>query len=265
MKLSKNKKENNMDHLNTLKNLTKEALKELIPQIFYPLFSPRKAIKMYIEKFYRTVLLFVKDKIKLEKNFYTRHAFINKAISKYTFCRYLEIGVADNDVFNSIPLPLKKKYGVDPFSGGNYRMTSDFFFKKYAKLKFDVIFIDGLHHYLQCQKDVINSINALNKGGIIFIHDILPKNSFEEHIPRKAGAWTGDVWKVAVELFNSKGCKFKIINIDSGIGILKINKKFQYKKITKFTEKLEYKSFLKYYKNFKLINSEKALNYINSL
>ena len=49
IELSKNKKENNMEHLNKLKNLTKEVLKELIPQIFYPLFSPRKSIKMYIE------------------------------------------------------------------------------------------------------------------------------------------------------------------------------------------------------------------------
>ena len=42
---------------------------------------------------------------------------------------YLEIGVANNKVFNSIPLKMTNKFGVDPFEGGNYKMTSDEFFK----------------------------------------------------------------------------------------------------------------------------------------
>ena len=166
--------------------------------------------------------------------------------------------------FNSIPLKLKNKFGVDPESGGNYRLTSDDFFEKYKHIKFDVIFIDGLHHYLQCQRDAINSINSLNKNGVIFFHDMLPKNSFEEFVPRKQAAWTGDVWKVAVELNNSNNCEFKIINVDYGIGILKINDGFQYKKMPELL-KLRYKDFLKYYKNFNLITSEEALDYLNSL
>jgi hypothetical protein len=174
-----------------------------------------------------------KNQIYLEESsFFKRHAFINKAISKYTNCNYLEIGVADNDVFNSIPLKLKNKYGVDPESGGNYRLTSDAFFKMYSQVKFDVIFIDGLHHYLQCQKDTINSINSLNKNGIIFFHDMLPKNFFEEHVPQIYNEWTGDIWKVGVELLNSKNCEFKIINTDFGIGVLKIKDHFKYKKMT---------------------------------
>ena len=56
-------------------------------------------------------------------------------------------------------------------------MTSDTFFSQIEKaLKFDVIFIDGLHTYYQCQKDVVNSLNHLNNNGVIFIHDLLPKN-----------------------------------------------------------------------------------------
>ena len=205
-----------------------------------------------------------KNQIYLEESFFIRHAFINKAISKYTNCNYLEIGVENNDVFNSIPLKLKNKYGVDPVCGGNYRLTSDAFFEKYKHLKFDVIFIDGLHHYLQCQKDAINSINSLNKKGVIFFHDMLPQNSYEELVPRKQASWTGDVWKVAVELTNSNNCEFKIINVDHGIGVLKINDNFEYKKMPELLN-LRYKDFLKYYKNFKLITSEDGLDYLNSL
>ena len=65
-------------------------------------------------------------------------------------------------------------------------------------------------------------MNQLNTGGIIFFHDMLPKSYFEECVPRKQGDWKGNVWKVAVELCNSKNVDFKIINIDSGIGVLKL-------------------------------------------
>ena len=80
-------------------------------------------------------------------------------------------------------------------------------------MKFDVIFIDGLHIYEQCQKDCINSMQQLSENGIIFFHDFLPRSFFEK-VPRKQSTWSGDVWKVAVELANSINVEFKIINID---------------------------------------------------
>ena len=160
----------NLKFLNTLKKLIQKVLRQIVPPIFD--YAKFKEIINF--------LLREKNQIYLEESFFKRHAFINKAISKYTNCNYLEIGVENNDVFNSIPLKLKNKYGVDPVCGGNYRLTSDAFFEEYKHLKFDVIFIDGLHHYLQCQKDAINSINSLNKKGVIFFHDMLPQNSYEE-------------------------------------------------------------------------------------
>lgn len=199
--------------------------------------------------------------INYENNFYKRHAFINKAISNYRNCKYLEIGVADNDVFNSIPLSTNNKYGVDPAQGGNFRMTSDDFFAKYPDLMFDVIFIDGLHEYEQCQRDCINSMKRLNKGGVIFIHDLLPRSYFEEHVPRKQSSWTGDIWKVSIELMNSKNLEFKIINIDMGIGVIKTHNNFEYKKMPELKNQ-NFTDFLKYYKTLPLINSEQALNYI---
>ena len=237
-----------------IKNILKKIIRQFVPPLFYPW----RINEIFNSIFRKT------NYINLEVSFFKRHAFINKAISKYSSCKYLEIGVADNDVFNSIPLKLKNKFGVDPLTGGNYRMTSDIFFEKYSHIKFDVIFIDGLHHYLQCQKDTIKSINSLNKNGIIFIHDVLPKNSFEQNVPRKQGVWTGDVWKVAVELFNSENCEFGIINTDYGIGILKITDNFKYKKMPELLN-ANYKDFLEHYKYFKLIKSEEALDFINNI
>jgi hypothetical protein len=203
------------------------------------------------------------SRIKYENNFYNRVAFINKAISKYKNCKYLEIGVADNYVFNSIPLKTNNKFGVDPNEGGNLKMTSDLFFKKYHHLKFDVIFIDGYHSYQQVQRDVLNSIKQLKKNGIIFIHDMLPRNYLEEKYPRPKNqhVWMGDVWKVGVELNNCKNKLFKIINIDCGIGILKVRKNFKYNKMP-LLKKMGFKEFMKFYKKMPLINSKEALHII---
>lgn len=212
--------------------------------------------------------MFVRNKnienfLTFEKNFYTRQAFINKAISMFDNCKYLEIGVANNVVFNSIPLKMSDKFGVDPEKGGNYRMTSDRFFLENNKLKFDVIFIDGLHYYDQCQKDCINSMKSLKEGGIIFLHDLLPQNENEQIVPQQHPSWTGDVWKVAVELLNSKNVDFKIINIDHGIGILKLKNGFSYFKMPELKDQ-GYEIFKNYYKKFDIINSEEALDFINN-
>lgn len=169
----------------------------------------------------------------------------------------------NNDVFNSIPLKIENKFGVDPVSGGNFKMTSDDFFKKFPDLKFDVIFIDGLHEYKQCQKDCINAMKQLNTNGVILFHDLLPRSYFEEHVPRKQSSWTGNIWRVAVELSNSKNVDFKIINIDMGLGILKLKEGFSYKIMDELKNKTFY-DFLEYKKNFPIIDAEEGLELLSN-
>ena len=55
---------------------------------------------------------------------------------------YLEIGCADNDLFDAVMAG--RKVGVDPLRGGTHRLTSDAFFAGYDGEPFDVVFIDGL-------------------------------------------------------------------------------------------------------------------------
>ena len=206
-------------------------------------------------------------KILFENNFYNRISFIQKAISNFDqkSCYYLEIGTYQNETFNTIPLPLKNKFGVDPISGGNIKLSSDAFFKK-NNIKFDVIFIDGLHTYEQCQKDVINSLHSISNEGIILIHDLLPKNKFQAQIPRRQDVWNGDIWKVAVELNSSKNIRFKIANIDHGIGIVKCEKNFDYVKMNDILKNEKFDTFYyNYYKQLPIINSEEALLFINDL
>ena len=110
------------------KYIEKKFIEKIITLFIPPILTPKKF------KYYKNRILNykkIKPYIKYEENFYKRHAFINKAISNFKDCKYLEIGVFDNDVFNSIPLKLNNKYGIDPEQGGNFRMTSDVFFKKF--------------------------------------------------------------------------------------------------------------------------------------
>jgi len=236
----------------------KNIIKLFIPEIL----SRRGLLKL---RRYINDSLSKKEKINFEKNFYNRISFIQKSISKFNYnsCKYLEIGTYHNETFNTIPLPIRNKFGVDPVSGGNIRLTSDDFFNE-NKIKFDVIFIDGLHTYEQCQKDVLNSLSALNKNGIILIHDLLPKNKFHSQIPRVQDVWTGDIWKVAVELNRSKNMSFIIANIDHGIGIIKPKKNYIYKKMNKFLINKDFKSFYyNFYKKLPIVNSQKALQFID--
>jgi len=150
---------------------------------------------------------------------YNRVALVNQLVARVgPECHYLEIGCDNNDLFSAVAA--KSKVGVDPVRGGSHRMTSDAFFER-NKALFDVIFLDGLHTYEQLHRDVENALTRLRPGGFIAIHDLVPLNWREAHVPRINGAWTGDVWKVGVELARSEGIAFQIVLIDHGVGVIR--------------------------------------------
>ena len=134
---------------------------------------------------------------KLYNNLIHRKEIINEIIKLKNFNDYLEIGCDQNQLFSKIEI--ENKTGVDPESGGNIKTTSDDFFSTNTK-KFDIIFIDGLHIYEQVKKDILNSINCLNDGGIVLVHDCMPDSLAKQAVPRFKMKWNGDVWKSIVEL-----------------------------------------------------------------
>jgi len=171
---------------------------------------------------------------------------VQNTISRKKYKSYLEIGCFNNDLFNHINC--EKKVGVDPYSGGTLRETSDYFFSK-NKETFDCIFIDGLHIYQQVKKDIFNSIKSLNQNGVIFIHDCLPNNIFQQAVPRCINGWTGDVWKAIVEFRTLDYVDTYTCYADCGIGVILKNKnKKQLKIDIKDFSKLK---FSDYFKNFK--------------
>ena len=192
-----------------------------------------------------------------------RHEILNKIISKKHYKNYLEIGCFKNENFDQIIID--KKIGVDPVSGGTLRMTSDEFFIKNNDT-FDIIFIDGLHHYEQVKKDIENSLKFLNKSGVILLHDCLPKNVFEQAVPRCTYNWNGDVWKAIVEARCREDIDTYTCFADQGIGAIlkRPNKNLLNLKIQNF-KKLKFYDYYNNHQNYmNIINHNELLNILKN-
>ena len=222
--------------------------------------EPKK--KFFFSKVYH--LLF-KEKFnkKLVFNFpekVSRLDLIKRAITKNNYQAYLEIGCDDNKIFNSINI---KKIGVDPFSGGNFRGTSDEFFLQ-NKNKFDCIFIDGLHIYEQVKKDILNSIDCLSANGIIILHDCLPQTISAQAVPRYRYLWNGDVWKAVVEARTWNQVNTVTVLVDQGVSIIKKNKNTDVLKIEiQNFKKLKFEDFYNNHKKYmRIVNYDDLEEYI---
>lgn len=166
-----------------------------------------------------------------------RWDIINKIIQENGFTEYLEIGVRNpEDCFNRIIC--ENKDGVDPgFEAEenlvNYPYTSDEFFLKLESgnldkkpnFKWDVVFVDGLHLSFQVIKDVRNSLNHLNSGGYIILHDCNPAEIFHAREDYKVNGepflWNGTVWKAIYNLRTDQGLDVCTVNTDYGCGIIR--------------------------------------------
>ena len=143
----------------------------------------------------------------------THHTdLLNALIEKYNLKSYLEIGV-QNPSNNFDKINVNDKIGVDPDlnlinNEDIYNGTSDEFFT-ISEDKFDLIFIDGLHHADQVKRDFENSLRCLSDNGFIVIHDCLPINESTTHVPRDSKVWHGDCYKFALTLCEYDGIDFK--------------------------------------------------------
>jgi len=231
--------------------------RSIVHKLILYIFKPVFVLTYYLKLFYWKKNRYTKSlNWNFDKSNFNRIALCNYVLSKIENPSFLEIGCNDNALFNSIPL--EDKVGVDPLKGGSLRLTSDDFFSTNTKL-FDVIFIDGLHTHQQVRNDIINSLKFLKPNGVIAIHDMLPSNWIEQHIPIVSrGCWTGDVWKIAFELSQTHGIDFSIVQIDMGIGIIKV--KDINVIITDLSEELKSKQFEYFYNN---ISRLRIINWYN--
>ncbi|AWW50330.1 class I SAM-dependent methyltransferase [Polynucleobacter paneuropaeus] len=148
---------------------------------------------------------------------------INEIASKISLQSYLEIGVQEGITFNKIH-KIPYKVAVDPVFRLEYKKyesenvkffetTSDIFFQT-NEIKFDIIFLDGLHEFKQTLRDFINALEFSHEKTIIIIDDVYPNDIYSSlvgknldsdycyslrshfHPESRDGRWHGDVYKV---------------------------------------------------------------------
>ena len=125
---------------------------------------------------------------------------------------YLEIGVR-NPANNFDKIKSSTKYSVDPgveFKENpvDFKLTSDEFFDQLRSgkilepgLRFDVIFVDGLHTADQTDRDIINSLEFITPGGFVVLHDCNPpteshaRENYEYWASPAMDYWSGTTWK----------------------------------------------------------------------
>lgn len=219
-------------------------------------------IKTELKNFSR---FFVKEKVvfkyvdRIEEDFYhqeghkknleeiskcpTRTDVINYLLGTLsTDSKYLEIGVRNpEDNFNKIKV--KEKYSVDPgieFQENpvDFKFTSDVFFEKLKNgelfsgdIKFDVIFIDGLHLADQVDRDIKNALDYVSDIGFVVLHDCNPPTEFHAsetysyRLSPARGFWNGTTWKAFFKFRQESDLFSCCIDTDWGVGIIskKIN------------------------------------------
>jgi hypothetical protein len=170
-----------------------------------------------------------------------RWELMNYLIEKYKLINYLEIGVNDGLCIRQIIA--EHKDGVDPYPGSeiggaivpeiNYPISSDDFFEliKDHNIKYDMIFIDGLHHSTQVDKDIQNALNHITDNGFIILHDCNPLVYEMQIVPRATGLWNGDVWKSITKLrCTEPNLEVMVVDMDWGVGVVKKGNQIIYDK-----------------------------------
>jgi len=149
---------------------------------------------------------------------------INYLAKKINAKKYLEVGIDQGATFDNVKI--EHKVGVDPYVErvDIIKKTSDEFFMGNDE-KFDLIFIDGLHHVDQVYRDIINALACINPEGIIICHDMLPTSEDMQITPFRGGMWTGDCWKAFVNLRQTRDdLEMFTVDVDMGLGIIRKGK-----------------------------------------
>lgn len=139
-------------------------------------------------------------------------------LRRYT--SYLEIGVRDGGNIRHIHTQIR--HGVDPEPNRyvTHQMTSDAFFEEHCDRTYDLIFIDGLHHADQVERDIANAVKHVTPGGAIVVHDCNPPEEKWQVVPRQQQRWNGDVWKAWVRFMHGTDHRTLTINADEGLGVI---------------------------------------------
>lgn len=181
-----------------------------------------------------------------------RAEIINLALQVCNGSSYLEIGCKVDKTFRLINA--KHKVGVDIESGGTIRMSSDDYFAQ-NKETFDVIFVDGSHHHDFVMRDFLNSMNCLNDGGFILMHDNNPSKKEYESLDAY-----GTAWRAFVHIRSRNDVDAIVCNFDHGLACIRKSENKHKLDVKKTMDELKYEDLDKNRNHW--LNSQEKLNVI---
>jgi len=154
-----------------------------------------------------------------------RTEIINSLIKKNGYKKYLEIGVESGINIRNVECDLK--HGVDPnvtAYDAQFHLKSDEFFEILKNdMKYDIVFIDGLHTEDQVLRDVDNAIKHLTKKGAIVLHDSNPPTEeFADPTPRDVN-WCGTVYRAIWKLRRRPNLTVNTVDCDFGCAIITLS------------------------------------------
>ena len=194
-----------------------------------------------------------------------RTDIINILIQKYGYKSYLEVGTQDPSS-NFDKIDIDHKVSIDPFPRGEVTFvgTSDEYFESITEdIKYDIIFIDGLHHSDQVLKDIENSLNHLSKKGTIVCHDSLPSTEKMQERDDHGGEWTGDVWKAIAELRVERiDLDISVVDTDYGCAIIRRGSNIPYETTQDYLTYSHYSA--NKYRMLNVISPEQFIQWANS-
>lgn len=150
---------------------------------------------------------------------------------------YLEIGVRNPEA-NYDKIHAAEKYGVDPglefvSNPVKFKLTSDKFFQQLQNgellqpdLRFDLVFVDGLHTAEQTWRDIENALKFLTPEGFVVLHDCNPptewhaREDFDCRLTPAGNSWNGTTWKAYLRSRYLPGVQSCCIDTDWGVGVL---------------------------------------------
>lgn len=160
---------------------------------------------------------------------------INHLATLYGYRTYLEIGVRirENNL-DKILVPETTGVDPNPATRADFVMTSDAFFEQEGHRRFDLIFIDGLHTGEQVARDIENSLNALNPGGTIVLHDLNPPTAEigrpDPSVKASVASWCGTSWQGFVQYRATRDdLEMYVVDADWGCGIIRRGRQTPYK------------------------------------
>jgi len=128
------------------------------------------------------------------------------------FCNVVSFDIVLHDYVYDAKEFMDKKYPQRHLLiGGDSKISVPYFFKKFPKYKFDLIFIDGDHSFYGAKQDIINMRKLSHKRTIMVFDDILPNKSY--------GSGPTKAWEYCIKNKIIKNAKVITFSKDKAIGI----------------------------------------------